>query len=160
MKYRRLSKSELEELEAEFIQFLVANTVTGEDWIKIKAEHPERAENLIELFSDIVFDKTLDKIEYLEHKTDKELRCFHCQAEKIIMLGLVAQETKDFDFRENLPANQMISRIKADGGTIQFFSAEKKYKGDRKMELYRMMENGCLISKGNLFQILHSVQPG
>jgi len=159
MKYRRLRQEELSELESEFVQFLAANTVTGGDWEKLKVEQPDRAENLIELFSDIIFDKTLEKVEYLEHKTPTELRCFHCPTEKITMLGLIAKDTKGFDFRDNLPPSEMMQKIKASGGTIQFFSAEKEYKIERKQELFKMMENGCLISKGHLYRTLESVQP-
>ncbi len=36
MKYRRLDKEELEELEQEFIKFLAVNTVTADDWAKIQ----------------------------------------------------------------------------------------------------------------------------
>lgn len=159
MKYRRLSKDELVELETDFVQFLAANTVTGSDWEKIKQQQPEKAENLIELFSDIVFDKTLEKVEYLEHKTATELRCFHCPIDKISMLGLIAKDTNSFDFRNNEPANEMMAKIKSEGGSIQFFSAEKEYKIERKQELFKMMENGCLISKGHLYRTLKSVQP-
>ena len=46
MKYRILSKEELEPLKDDFIKFLSANTITGEDWVKIKAEKPEEANTL------------------------------------------------------------------------------------------------------------------
>lgn len=158
MKYRKLRLDELEELEKEFVQFLSANTVTGDDWEKIKKEDPERAEGLIALFSDIVFDKTLDNIKHLEHRTATELRCFECQEEKIVMFGMVVSGTKTFSFKEEMPAEEMIKRVKAEGGKIQVFTAEKKYKPERKAELFRMMENGCLISKGHLFSVLKSLQ--
>ena len=157
MKYRRLNSEELQLLEERFVQFLAANTVTGPDWEKIKKEHPERAEGLIELFSDLVFDDTLEKVEYLQHRSASELRCFHCLAEKIIMLGLIAKDAPSFDFRNNATPNEMMKTIKASGGSIQFFSAEKGYKGDRKQELFRMMEHGCLISKGDVFKALEAV---
>ena len=59
MKFRRLTNEELQELEKEFVQFLVSNTVTADDWEKIKEDNPERAEGLIEIFSDIVFEKVI-----------------------------------------------------------------------------------------------------
>ncbi len=159
MKYRRLNTKELEMLEAKFIQFLAANTVTGPDWEKTKKENPEKAEGLIEIFSDLVFDDTLEKVEYLQHRTATELRCFHCQSDLIIMMGMIAKDTIGFDFRHNNNPNDMMAAVKSSGGTIQFFSAEKKYKGDRKQELFRMMENGCLISKGEIFKALKQVAP-
>ena len=159
MKYRRLNNKELEILEDRFIQFLAANTVTGSDWIKTKKENPEKAEGLIEIFSDLVFDDTLGKLEYLQHRTATELRCFHCQEDLIVMMGMIAKDTVGFDFRNNNDPKDMMAAVKSSGGTIQFFSAEKKYKGDRKQELFRMMEHGCLISKGEIFKALKQVAP-
>ncbi len=159
MKFRRLRQDELSVLETRFIEFLASNTITGPDWEKIKTNKPEQAEGLIEIFSDIVFEDTLDKITYLRHTAPTELRCFHCLEEKIIMMGLIAKETKGFDFRENATAQEMMSKVKASGGSLQFFTAEKEYKGDRKQELFRMMENGCLISKGEIYKALEAVAP-
>jgi len=159
MKYRRLNSQELEMLESRFIQFLAANTVTGPDWERIKKEDPEKTEGLIEIFSDLVFEETLEKVEYLQHRTATELRCFHCESELITMMGMIAKDTVGFDFRNNNDPKDMMAAVKSSGGTIQFFSAEKKYKGDRKQELFRMMEHGCLISKGEIFKALKQVAP-
>ena len=68
MKYRVLSTKELEPLKDDFIKFLSANTITGEDWTKIKSNKPNQASKLIEIFSDIVWEKSLEKIKYLEHR--------------------------------------------------------------------------------------------
>ena len=67
MKYRILNSKELEPLKDDFIKFLSANTVTGEDWAKIKSNKPNEALKLIEIFSDIVWERSLEKIKYLEH---------------------------------------------------------------------------------------------
>ena len=41
MKFRVLTSKELEPLKDDFIKFLSANTITGEDWNKIKIEKPK-----------------------------------------------------------------------------------------------------------------------
>jgi len=158
MKYRRLRNEELEMLEEKFIQFLAANTITGADWEKTKKENKEKAEGLIEIFSDLVFDDTLEKIEYLQHRSATELRCFKCEASKILMMGLIAKDAPGFDFRQNENPQEMMNAITKSGGSLQLFSAEKEYKGDRKQELFRMMENGCLISKGEVYLALCSAK--
>jgi len=68
MKYRRLSSEELEQLQDNFIRFLAAQSITGMDWTTMKTANPERAEELIEQFSDVVIEKTLHNVEYLEYK--------------------------------------------------------------------------------------------
>ncbi|MEL7221363.1 MAG: DUF6495 family protein, partial [Bacteroidota bacterium] len=82
MKFRRLTLEELNELEQDFVQFLVANTVTGPDWERIKTEQPDKAESLIELFSDIVFEKIIKGVRYLEFKTMDDIKTFQCLEDK------------------------------------------------------------------------------
>ncbi|MGZ4035866.1 MAG: DUF6495 family protein, partial [Bacteroidia bacterium] len=52
MKYKRLTREELQALEPEFIHFLAAAQVTGKDWEKMKENKLEVAEELIDAFSD------------------------------------------------------------------------------------------------------------
>jgi hypothetical protein len=93
VKYRRLRKDELEELEGEFIKFLASNTVTADDWVKTKAETPEKAEDLLDVFSDIVFEKILEKVEYLEHKRPKDFRvCISREKPLLISLKMNLQK--------------------------------------------------------------------
>ena len=87
MKYRILNNKELEPLKDDFIKFLSANTVTGEDWAKIKSNKPNEALKLVEIFSDVVWEKALDKIKYLEHRDDNYLKVFYCGENKIEMVG-------------------------------------------------------------------------
>ena len=61
MKFRVLTTEELEPLKDDFIKFLSANTITGEDWASIKKNKPEEAETLLEMFCDIVWEKSLEK---------------------------------------------------------------------------------------------------
>ena len=79
MKYRRLTNDELTELEKEFVRFLASNHITALDWEKLKGHDPKRVESLIEVFSDIVFEKILQGIEYLEFKTPTDIKTFHCE---------------------------------------------------------------------------------
>lgn len=148
MKYRKLHKDELEELEPEFIRFLSANTVTGDDWVKLKEEDLEKAEGLIEIFSDLVFDKIIEGIEYLEVKTPNDYKTFHCQENKIYLLGLKVEGQTTFDFTQNEDPNEMMARIQNSGAQLKLYSAEKSYQPNREQELFRMLEAGARISKG------------
>lgn len=160
MKYRKLSLEELETLEKEFVSFLAANQVTAQDWETFKKLDPEKAEGLIELFSDMVFDQTLDKIEYLEYKEAQDLKTFHCQKEKIVMLGMLIEGKTSIDFTKEQSAEEMMAQLQNAGGRIKLYRAEKPYARERKAELFRMMESGCKISPdGYLFKML-SAQTG
>ena len=155
MKYRRLSNDELKELEKDFVKFLAANTVTADDWVKFKATNPLKVEELIGIYSDIVFDKTLESVEYLEFKTPFDIKTFHCQAEKIVLMGLAVSPDSGVDFTKDIAPQEMMAALKESEQEIQIYTAEKGYNSDRKQELFSMMENGCLISKdGHLYKTL------
>jgi len=160
MKYRRLSTEELHKLEAEFIRFLAANTITGDDWEKLKSQKTDKAEELLNLFSDIVFDKVLDDLKYLEFKSIADLKIFYCGQEKMVLMGLRVIGESDIDFRTPLPAEELINRLNASKAKLEVYSAEKAYSKDRKMELFQMMEQGCLIADGKLFEVLRDLKKG
>lgn len=66
MKYRKLHREELEAVREDFVKFLAANSITASDWEALKAAHPAvQAENLIEIFSNIFWEKVLERVCYL-----------------------------------------------------------------------------------------------
>lgn len=160
MKYRRLTIEELKELEPEFVRFLASNTVTADEWETLKVSAPEKAERLIELFSDIVFEKVIEKVEYLEHRSPTDLRLFHCGPDKIKLLGIRATGIDGFDFAAHPTAEEMMQQVQqAPAGSLKMYSAEKGYKaGNRNQELFKMMQEGCLIADGQLYKTLAALR--
>ncbi len=156
MKYRRLTLDELKELENEFVRFLASNTITSDDWVSLKTTNPEKAETLIEMFSDIVFEKVIEKVAFLEHRNAKDLMLFECLADQIKLIGVKIVGTDSISFAENQTAEQMTALFQsAPNGSLKMYSAEKPYKNNnRSQELFKMMENGSLISDGQLYKTL------
>ena len=48
----------------------------------------------------------------------------------------------------------MMVQMRASGATLNTYVTEKKYNKTRELELFDMMENGCLIDDGQLFGLL------
>ncbi|MCB0467853.1 MAG: hypothetical protein KDC64_06540, partial [Aequorivita sp.] len=67
MKYARLTKEQFEELHQEFINFLATQSITADEWKKLKIEKPEVAEQELDIFSDLIWEGVLNKVKYLEH---------------------------------------------------------------------------------------------
>lgn len=161
MKFRRLTNEELQDLEQEFIQFLVANTVTGDEWVKLKEEEPDKAEGLIEVFSDIVLEKVVKNIQYLEYRTPVDIKTFHCLEDKIVMNGLRMEGEADIDLTTDLPPAEMFKKLQSSDAKLQIYTAEKGYVPDREAELFRMLEGGAKISReGQLFQAIEGFKAG
>ena len=88
MIFRKLTEDELEELKEEFVQYLVANGVDAELWEQLKKDEPEKSDLFVQQFSNVVFQKSLEKIEYLEHRTPSDVKLFHCGKETIDLIAL------------------------------------------------------------------------
>ncbi len=149
MKYKRLSKKELEELEKEFIDFLVINGITAEEWEKIKLEQRTVADEIIDQFSDVVWEGSLRKLEYLHRITEKALYAFHCQQEQIHLIKLSDPSTnadlRKSEYREN--------RLRNPSG-LKVSKKTKTYEQDRETELFNLIQMGCVISEGALYRSL------
>ena len=64
MKYSRLTKDQFIELHTEFIDFLSSNSITHEDWKILKENNDDKTEGILDLFSDIVWKKVLEKTKF------------------------------------------------------------------------------------------------
>ena len=98
MKFKRLTLEELRELEPEFINFLASNQISADDWMVIKSKKSDQMNELLDFFSDLVYEKVLQKITYLEHRTPKEIRLFHLGEHQITLLGIKVAEDNKVDF--------------------------------------------------------------
>tara|TARA_B110000977_G_scaffold199812_1_gene288330 strand:+ start:4225 stop:4704 length:480 start_codon:yes stop_codon:yes gene_type:complete len=144
MKFRLLTQEELEPLKEDFIKFLSANTITGEDWDSIKAVKPDQAKTLLEMFCDIVWEKSLEKINYLEHRDEKYLKVFRCGKEKIEMVGFSVKSAQAPSLLEdNTFQNLGSGKLKFSELQAEFHTSEKSI-GNAVMQKFKMMENGCV----------------
>lgn len=145
-KYKLLNFKELQSLEKEFIDFLVVNGITGDDWVKLKEEDPEKATKMTESFSDVVWESILRKTMYLEHYSMRSIKCFQCLVDKIVLVGMDS-ETTDLtatDFNSLTPEHYPED--------VKVYTTEKPYAKVREQELFDMLNWGCQRSDGSLFK--------
>ncbi|HET6227414.1 MAG TPA: DUF6495 family protein [Bacteroidia bacterium] len=151
MKYKRLTTEELKALEPEFIHFLAAAQITGPDWDKMKKNELTKAEELIEVFSDMVYEKVLRKINFLEYREKKTLNIFHFTEDAIVLVGLRVNEHSQLDLTaEDISAQWNESH----GNAINVMKTERPYIKERNVEVLELLESGCLITDERLFNVL------
>lgn len=153
MKFKRLPINELQKLEKEFVQFLSSNTVTADDWVKIKKENPEKADELIDMFSDVVYQKVMEKIEFLEFRTALDMKQFKCEKDQIVMMGLNITEATGLDLRKGDDLNQL-ERVASE---VSVYKAEKVYKPSREEEIFTMMNAGAAKTEGELYRLIENL---
>lgn len=146
-KYRSLTTEELSELEKEFVDFLVINGITASDWEKLKSEEKEKAEKIVDQFSDVVWEGVLRKTQFLEHRGPQEIRAFQCLPGKIVLMGLKIKD-ENIDLR----TSEGVQKIQENIPSTAVYSSEKVYSKKREEELFELIKSGAVISDGKLFK--------
>lgn len=146
-KYRVLDNEELGAFEKEFVEFLVINSITADDWVKIKADDQERTQQIISLFSDVIFEKLMRQTQYLISRSKDNIACFHYQASQAVLVGL---ETSD----EDIDLLTISSAEDIPRAGVSIYNSTKTYKKQREVEMFEMLNSGAEISDGKLYKAL------
>ena len=149
MKYTRLTKEQFEELHQEFINFLATQSITVDEWTDIKTNQSKVAEQELDVFSDLVWEGVLGQVTYLEHMSPQQMHLFHLKedimqliAVKILNDATDLTTSEGFDwFRNNLLSDN-----------VEFLTANKSYTDDKLLDKFKLIEQGAIITKGDLFK--------
>lgn len=153
VKYRRLSDEELKELEQEFKQFLIANGVHNEQWISINETQADEALNLVDMFSDLVLEKSLEQIKYLIHCTSKDLKVFWFQKEEARLVALSSNTAA-----VNFTNETWIGEIPDHFGQVECFTSSKQFEEEnRSTEVFNLIKAGAKVSSEQMFKLVHDL---
>ena len=151
MKYRQLTKEQLEELHQEFATFLASQQIDVKEWKIIKETKPEVAEEEINIFSDMVWEDVLTKVHYLEHISENHINLFKCNSKEIIRI-YIKMNAENMSFLNSDDFQKFINEPLAND--YSFYKAVKKYSNARNSELFELIEMGGQITNGKLFKAL------
>ncbi len=115
----------------------------------MKGENPENADQMIELFSEVVFEGIFRKTRFLEIRTAGFIHAYQCLADKIILVGMESTDPL-LNLMDVVISNS--TQLKSD--SINLFMTDKQYAKKREYELFDMIQKGCEISDGQLFKSL------
>ena len=153
MKYARLSKEQFESLNEEVDIFLASQSIEKIQWDQIKSKNPTLTDELLNLFSDMVWDQSLDKIIYLENRSDHHLFLFKCEDSRIDLILIKLKEDcpslMQKDYKQWLVGHLSDPRV-----TI--FESSRSFPEDFKDEKFKLMNKGATISEGETFEDLKS----
>ena len=144
MKYRCLSREELEDVREDFVKFLASNSITKDDWSRTKQDQPEAAQKMLELFSDIFWDKVLENLKWAQIREKKSFRIFQIK-DKWEMIHLKINEDTPYDLT-NPEHIQAVAggAVGLAGLGLEIYTGTKALVKARKTELFEMLESGAL----------------
>ncbi|WP_271766871.1 DUF6495 family protein [Aquimarina algiphila] len=157
MKYQRLSKEQLEELHVEFINFLATQSITAEEWNEIKIDKPQVAEDEIDVFSDLVWEKALQNAKYLEHFSKDQIHLFELTEDQMLLIAIkINNDAIDVTTKEGyqwLQQNLL-------NDEVVFYNASKEYTGDKNLDKFKLIQKGANITKGELYHYFAKLVQG
>ncbi len=154
MKYRRLTSDQLNEMHEEFAKFLATQKIDADKWQEIKDTNPELVQEQLDLFSDLVWEKVLNNVKYIDHIDPKQLDLFRANPETINRI-VIKSEKPDFDFRNKKDYQWFIDN--STDKSFTYLKGEKPYVKNRNEELFDMLLKGSYISDGKLFESVNKI---
>lgn len=153
MKYSRLTKEQFEELHQEFINFLATQSVTAHEWENLKVNKPDLAEMELDVFSDLIWEGVLNTAKYLEHLSPNQMHMFSLNDNNMKLIGVKLTNNKDLTtaagykwLRENLMDD-----------AVEFVQATKDYSDDKNLDKFKLIQQGAVITKGELFNYFNKL---
>ena len=155
-KYRLLTIEELQEMEKEFVDYLLLNGIYADDWVSIKSDDPEKAQKIIQLFSDVVFENIMRKTQFLKWTGEKKLEVLQCLKDRFVVVGLDASNIDTADFRDPQFVKNAMQKPPS---KLEVFTSEILYTQSRELEIFDLTAKGFQICDDNLFKTLCLVLP-
>lgn len=148
MKYSRLTKEQFEELHKEFINFLATQSINADEWTEIKRDKPEVAEQELDVFSDLVWEGVLNQASYVEHISSKQMHLFHLDEKEMHVIAIKLANDKDL----TTPEGYSWLRQNLMNDAVEFLQAKKPYGKDQNLDKFKLVQQGGVITKGELFR--------
>lgn len=148
MNYTRLTKEQFEELHREFALFLASQNIDKTEWEKLKSSQPEKVEQQLDIFSDMIWEGALNKVEFLEHFSKNYIFMFYFtqnQAHSIVIQ--TSDDSVDFTSSEGLV--WLSENITSD--IIEFTQGKKTFE-DKNQACFDLIRKGAIISDGKLYK--------
>ena len=154
MKYARLTKEQLEELHPEFINFLATQSIDKKEWNEIKQNRPHVAEQEIDAFSDMIWEKALTNVTHIDHFSKNYIFLFKCFESEVFSL-VIKTNNDQIDFVSAEGIHWLADNLFSDA--IEITKGRKDITLNRNESLFEIIKQGGIISKGELFTKLDSL---
>ena len=149
MKYTRLTQEQLEELHEEFINFLATQSITATEWDSIKTDQPEVAEEEIDVFSDLIWEGVLSRVEYLENISAQHMHLFWLTDKEMKLISIKVRNP-EIDLTTSVGFAWFKKNWQSD--YIDYLTASKAYSQDANQDKFDLIKQGGVITRGDLYR--------
>ena len=153
MKYHKLTHEQFEELHHEFAVFLATQGLDYSNWANIKESEPKYVDDLLDLFSDLVWDKIISECKFLEHISRDQLFLFKNDDDKASAI-VVKVSNKEIDFASSEGFEWILKHFDSDNVTI--YMGSKSYDLSKNDFVYSYLKKGAIQTDGHRFKVLET----
>ena len=153
MKYRMLTKEEMEVFDEDFKHFLIVNGVSKEEWVEMNKSNVDKATSLVELFADTVFQKVYEKMRFVEHRSDVSCMVFKLNQDNIELIS-INRTSEGVSLATPESIHEALVKYPE---LLTVFKTEKAYLKERELEVHEMVSQGCVNSSEAFWMMLEKV---
>ena len=153
MKYHRLTHKQFEELHEEFSVFLATQGMDHSKWDAIKTKNSDQVDALLDLFSDLVWDKISNECKFLEYISKDHLILVKIADYKASAFVIkVSDRTIDLTSLEAF--EWVLNNFNSDNVTL--FHGSKAYDKSKNDFVYSYLKKGAIRTDGHRFIALET----
>jgi len=143
MRFRNLTEIELEALSEELVQFLIVQGIDGDLWLEMNQKSPQKAIELVSLFSDTVLEKVYSKVQHMSFLSTQIFSIFKIEG-SVMQAVVVKNKATNKPFKN---IEQLIDLTSAsENETFEIMCATRELEDKILDEIHRLTEQGCLIA--------------
>ena len=154
MKYTRLSKEQFEALAEEFSKFLAVNSIDKVAWDNYKQQQDPKVDEILDNFSDLIWEKVLVQTMYLEHFSKHYIFLFKCLKDQVKSI-VIKHQNNEIDFLTSSGLQWMVQNLNSN--QVEIIVGNKPFVRDRNLALFDLIQQGAMLSKGELYNQLNEV---
>ncbi|MEQ8623995.1 MAG: DUF6495 family protein [Vicingaceae bacterium] len=149
MKYRCLTYQEFDILATDFNDFLYSEGINTFEWSLLQDQYSDDALDLLRKYSDLIFDKLIKGVHYLEYRTKKQLLLYECRENDYTIIGIEIPEMSKINLTD-IKSIEAVS--KKDLHACKSFKLKFPYKNSREQEIFEFIEDGFYIVDEKAFK--------
>ena len=153
MKYHRLTHKQFEELHEQFSVFLETQGMDHSKWDAIKTKNSDQVDTLLDLFSDLVWDKISSECKFLEYISRDHLFLFKIADYKTSAFVIKVSDKK-IDLTSSEAFEWVLNNFNSD--TVTLFHGSKAYDKSKNDFVYSYLKKGAIRTDGHRFKALET----
>ena len=138
-------------VEDDFSNFLYDHGYSPFEWTVLQDQYSEQALNLLGDYSDLIFDRLVKDVKYLEFRSNKQLKAIECHKDYMISIGVEIPEQSNINLTD-ISSLQAIDQ--RDDEAYRCYRKIDQYHQDRDHAIFDMIESGCYVVDSSVFDQL------